>query len=96
MKEKCIRRLDGQGRTIIPSHIREALGLKENSPITIRLEQDGSIVIRPAIPTCCVCGTELYDQGHVNIPTPDGDKLVCGSCTMQIAGLTRSKRKVEE
>ena len=35
--------MDRQGRLVLPSHIREALGLKEGGEITVRL--DGSRVI---------------------------------------------------
>jgi len=39
--------LDKQGRLVLPSHIREALGLKNGGHITIRL--DGSrIILEPA------------------------------------------------
>ena len=39
--------LDKQGRLVLPSHIREALGLKNGGHITLRL--DGSrIILEPA------------------------------------------------
>jgi len=35
--------IDRQGRLVLPSHIREVLGLKEGGPVSIRL--DGSRII---------------------------------------------------
>lgn len=76
MKAKSIRRLDGQGRVILPAHIRKALDLAQDSTVTIDMTEDGEIRIKPAKERCCICSREV---GEDALPL-SGGKLVCHRC----------------
>lgn len=76
MRTTSIRRLDGQGRIILPAHIRKALNLAQNSAVTINLTEDGEIRIRPAEERCCICGRETRKDA---MRISDG-KSVCHRC----------------
>ena len=76
MKAKSVRRLDGQGRVILPAHIRKALNLAQDSAVTIDMTEDGEIRIKPAKERCCICGREAGEDAlHLS-----GGKLVCHRC----------------
>jgi AbrB family looped-hinge helix DNA binding protein len=49
------RKIDSLGRIVIPSEIRQLLGLNEGDIVEIDVE-DGSIVLHPMIEQCPVCG----------------------------------------
>lgn len=76
MKTKSIRRLDGQGRVILPAHIRKALNLAQDSAVTIDMTEGGEIRIKPAKERCCLCGRETGEDAL----TLDSGKLVCHRC----------------
>jgi AbrB family looped-hinge helix DNA binding protein len=76
MKAKSIRRLDGQGRVILPAHIRKALNLAQDSAVTIDMTEDGEIRIRPEKERCCICGREAREDAL----QLDSGKLVCHRC----------------
>jgi len=85
MRTTSIRRLDGQGRVILPAHIRKALNLAQDSAVTINLTEDGEIRIRPAEERCCICGREVSD----NAMRLSGGKPVCHRCVEIIKEETR-------
>jgi AbrB family looped-hinge helix DNA binding protein len=80
MKANSIRRLDGQGRIILPAHIRKALNLSQDSAVTITLK-DGGILIKPAEERCCICGTLL--EGNDGMKMESGNR-VCSRCVQII------------
>ena len=84
MRAKSIRRLDGQGRVILPSHIRKALELNKDSAVTIDMTNDGRIIITPAEDRCCICGEGISGQPHLTIQTWNGTRYICESCDEQI------------
>lgn len=78
MKAKSVRRLDGQGRVILPAHIRKALNLGQDSTVTIEMTEDGEIRIKPAEERCCICGgTAKLNEGVLFL---NDKKLVCQRC----------------
>lgn len=83
MTTKSIRRLDGQGRVILPSHIRKALNLTKDSAVTIDMKEDGVITIRPADKRCCICGEGVERQPHKVIESWNGPKYICANCNQQ-------------
>ena len=97
MKTTSVRRLDGQGRVILPAHIRKALNLEPDSAVTINLRSDGAVIIRPAEEICCICGKIVDHTPHVNIVAGQGiTKHVCEKCTeliKEVDGCTRSLQK---
>lgn len=84
MKANSIRRLDGQGRVILPSYIRKKLNISKDSAVTIDLNEEGDIVIRPAEERCAICSELLPDTSYITIPTPHGEKHICKRCTCLI------------
>lgn len=84
MRTKAIRRMDGQGRVILPSHIRKAMRLRENSRVTIDMTDDGKIIITPTQDVCCICGEGVTGQPHLTIQTWTGERFICESCDEQI------------
>lgn len=81
---KSIRRLDGQGRVILPAHIRKAMNLAQDSAVTIDMTEDGEILIKPAEERCCICGGKAeWKDGALLI---SGEKLVCKRCVKLIKG----------
>jgi bifunctional DNA-binding transcriptional regulator/antitoxin component of YhaV-PrlF toxin-antitoxin module len=84
MKTKSIRRLDGQGRVILPVHIRKALNLSQDSLVTIEMTEDGEIRIKADEPRCCICGGSAnLNEGVLFFSE---EKLVCQRCVNIIKG----------
>lgn len=86
MNTKSVRRLDAQGRVILPSHIRKALDLTESSAVEITMNEDSSVTIRPAEERCCICGEGVEGKPHATIRTLNGEKYVCKPCAEVIGG----------
>lgn len=84
MKTKSTRKLDGQGRVILPSYIRKALNLTQDSAVTIEMTDMGGILITPEQKRCCICGERLADKEHTTIKSWNGDKYICKSCATKI------------
>lgn len=80
MNVKITRHIDGQGRVVLPAHIRNTLSLGVNDAVTIDLTADGNIVIKPTEKRCCVCEEPVTGQPHMAIPTDRGEKFICESC----------------
>lgn len=80
MRANSIRRLDGQGRVILPAHIRKALNLTTDSEVTIELTEDGEIRIKPAEERCCICGRSVNEKRKVTIK----DNIICWECTVDV------------
>ena len=91
MITKSTRRLDGQGRVILPAHIRKALNLTPESTVTIEMEADGSIRIRPTAERCCICGEGVAEKPYTQtIEIHNETKYVCAYC---FAGLKDRERR---
>lgn len=84
MKANSIRRLDGQGRVILPSHIRKTLNLATDSAVTIDMTEDGAVLIRPAEERCSICGKELTGIPRVTIAAHGEEKEICKDCAKKI------------
>lgn len=91
MNTKSVRRLDAQGRVILPSHIRKAMNLTESSAVEITMNEDSSVTIRPAEERCCICGEKLTKTRVVIGGT---DKKICKQCADLVAyGAEHMRRK---
>lgn len=81
MVVKSVRRLDGQGRVILPSHIRKTLNLGKDSEVIIGITRDGTITITPAEARCSVCSKKLNGTSKIRgIAIGNEEKYVCPSC----------------
>ncbi len=56
-KPTMLRKVDELGRVVLPVEALRALNLREKSIVNIRCV-DNEIVVRPSVPTCCICGSE--------------------------------------
>lgn len=83
MKTTSVRRIDRQGRVILPSHIRKALNLQTDSAVTVELTDRG-ILVTPAEKRCCVCGCGLDGSEYTTIETWNGARMICGCCSAEI------------
>lgn len=84
MKTKSTRKLDGQGRVILPSYIRKALNLTQDSAVTIEMTDMGGILITPEQKRCCICGERVVGKTHKTIKSWNGDKYICAICAVDI------------
>lgn len=80
MKEK--RRLDEQGRVIIPNHYRKGLNLGPGSLVEVTMDDDNNIVIKPANENCCICGVSLEGKDTIQITK---QKSMCRECAEAVA-----------
>lgn len=80
MKEK--RRLDDQGRIIIPNHMRKGLNLGPGSLVEVTMDEDNTIRIKPAVENCCICGKSLEGKDTIIVTK---DKSMCFECAEAIA-----------
>lgn len=80
MKEK--RRLDDQGRIIIPNHMRKGLNLGPGSLVEVTMDDDNNIVIKPAAENCCICGKSLEGKDTIKVTK---EKSMCFECAETIA-----------
>ena len=49
MKAQATSRVDGQGRIVIPGHIRKAANLAAGTIVTVDLDSDGTIRVEKVI-----------------------------------------------
>lgn len=85
MTTKATRIIDPQGRVILPPHIRKALNLNGGNVVEVRLEDDGSIRIRPTSERCCICGEGVEGKNFTQLTTGPFRKLICYHCAQQVA-----------
>lgn len=71
------RRIDELGRVVLPVELRKNLGLLNETPIEIYVEED-RIILKKYEPTCFFCGSaENVLEFH--------DKLICRHCATELA-----------
>jgi transcriptional pleiotropic regulator of transition state genes len=73
------RFVDNLGRIVIPSELRQTLGINPGDPFHIFVD-DNSIILRPYNPGCILCGNiEGLEQHH--------GKLVCQNCREELVNI---------
>ena len=85
MAVKSIRYMDGQGRVILPSHIRQAANLGTGSAVLVELNDDGTIRIQATQERCAVCGVAVTAEA-ATIKVGADYKKICATCAKQIKG----------
>ena len=76
------RRIDDQGRIIIPNHIRKDLNLVPGSLVEVSMDGDNTITVRPTSDNCCICGKSLEGKDAIKIAKT---KTMCFSCAEEVA-----------
>lgn len=95
---KSIKSLDGQGRVILPSHIRKALHLDSGSLLEIESNDDGTIRITPATERCAICENPLDKESaplEVKVGAKGRTKRVCRWCCAAAATAARIAEEEE-
>jgi len=59
-------KLDKQARVVIPKTFRDAMNIKEGSPIVMTLIDD-EVVLRPDESACVLCGTRIEGGKHIRL-----------------------------
>lgn len=76
------RRIDDQGRIIIPNHIRKELNLASGSLVEVSMDDDKTITVRPTADNCCICGKSLEGKDTIKVTK---DKTMCLDCAKAVA-----------
>ena len=76
MSDNAIRRIDNQGRVIIPMPLRKSLGWEPGRAVELVQEND-SLHLRAAQVTCTICGRDVENGKYAEFSQ---DKRLCLSC----------------
>lgn len=92
MAVKKTTRLDQQGRVILPSPIRDTMGLKPGDKVDVALADDGSVRISSATIRCALCGTAL-EAGDAPLSVTRGTttSYLCRFCCTAAAAISKEK-----
>lgn len=74
-----VRKIDPLGRLVIPIEVRRELGLNENEPVEMYVENK-RVIIEKYNPSCLICG-ETENVKKIN------EKSICDSCINKIKEL---------
>lgn len=83
MAVKCIRRVDDQGRVIIPVNVRNMLNLEPGTDVEVDVI-DGAIKLIPVLERCEICGESVEGKHHAKITVGDDAKRICYKCSQKI------------
>ena len=64
--EKIVRRIDKNGRIVLPIDLRKNFGIGDGEEILIG-EINGYITLKKNICTCRICNTELKEKGQFSL-----------------------------
>ena len=76
------RRIDDQGRIIIPNHIRKDLNLGPGSLVEVSMDGDNTITVRPTSDNCCICGKSLEGTETIQVTK---QKTMCLACAEAVS-----------
>lgn len=76
------RRIDDQGRIIIPNHIRKDLNLVPGSLVEVSMDEDKTILVKLTSDNCCICGKSLEGKNAIQITK---QKTMCVDCAKAVA-----------
>lgn len=77
-----VRRLDGLGRIVLPSELRQGLDLKQGDRVKITRE-GRRVIVRRYDRTCLLCGSSKAETQL----TEFCGKLVCAECIHELKAL---------
>lgn len=79
------KRVDAQGRVLIPSSIRETLDIQPDTEVSVKLDGD-TIKINVAETRCCIClAPKKNDEIMIAYDGMRGSaKYICGRCVAKI------------
>ena len=68
-----VRKVDELGRIVLPKELRRTLGINDDDPVEIFVDDEGNIILRKYEPACIFCGSAT-DISIVKT------KNICRSC----------------
>jgi len=74
-----VRRVDGLGRVVIPKELRVLFNIKEDTPVTLAVVEDG-LYLKVVQDTCIFCSSKE------NLFIEFKEKKVCRDCYNQLWG----------
>ena len=84
-KYQKTKRVDAQGRVLIPSSIRDSLNIHPDSAVKVQLEGD-TIKITVAETRCCICGDSVEGKPFKTVYGHRGgsQKAICNNCLRKV------------
>lgn len=84
-KYEKTKRVDSQGRVLIPASIRETLNIHPDSAVKVQLEGE-TIKISVAETRCCICGDSVEGKTFktVNGHRGGSKKAICNNCLRKV------------
>lgn len=80
MQGGIVRRIDELGRVVLPTSVRQAMGLYPGTPVEFLVDEDRIVLRRVRLSGCVICASA---KDLVNI----GSELVCRACLRKLAGV---------
>ena len=79
------KRVDAQGRVLIPSSIRETLDIHPDTAVSVKLDGD-TIKINVAEERCCICSAPIKGKKVLSMHGARRryEKNICESCVSKI------------
>lgn len=79
------KRVDTQGRVLIPASIRETLNIQPETAVSVRLEGD-TIKINVAEERCCICSESVKGKAFFELygGCIKSKKIICNKCLKKI------------
>lgn len=84
-KYEKTKRVDAQGRVLIPASIRETLDLQENTAVSVKLDGD-TIKINVAEMRCCICSEPVEGKKYQTFRDLNSgtEKAICKNCLKRV------------
>jgi bifunctional DNA-binding transcriptional regulator/antitoxin component of YhaV-PrlF toxin-antitoxin module len=73
--------MDRTGRLVVPASVRQTIGLLRGGAIDLLPAENGCWLLRPAEPSCCICGTK---SGLQELSNHFPEKYICGVCRKKL------------
>lgn len=68
--------MSSEGQTVIPKAIRERLGLRPGDALDFPIQDDGDVVIRPALEDVQRLKGPLRRPGHAPVSVPEMNRVI--------------------
>ena len=73
-----VRRIDDLGRLVLPIELRRVMGIKEQDPVEVYVD-DETIIVKKYVPTCLFCNSSEDVQVYKG-------RNICKECIEEMSG----------
>lgn len=80
MQGGIVRRTDELGRVVLPTSVRQLMGLYPGTPVEFLVDEDRIVLRRARLSSCAICAGA---EDLVNV----GSELVCRTCLRKLVGV---------